>query len=251
MISIKQIEQLVIQTPEDKTKMIIDYLKEKIPSKLSPIIIQDNCKLSSSQVDILKKICEQTDDGNLLSVTINAVLQLHEQKNHEDSRLVMSGDFIHTNANFTHETIYQMIGRAKSKITIIGYWVFKMSDFFERLEKLSKNIEITFILNDEKIETHSKEIKKNWNKNTKPKILQLNRKLFSKEKLNKLHSKVIIIDDNEILITSANLTLVAMENNIETGIWTKDKKIIEACIDIFEKFIKKRVFVPIPKTKYG
>ena len=182
---------------------------------------------------------------------INASLKLHNHTKDEVSRLVMSGDFIHTDVNFTHETIYQMIGRAKSKITIIGYWIFKMTDFFERLDKLSKNIEITFILNDEKIGTHSQEIQKNWNKNTKPKIFQLNRDLYPKEKLNKLHSKVIIIDDEEILITSANLTLVAMENNIETGIWTRDKKIIEACIGIFNKFIQKRVFVPIPKKKYG
>lgn len=250
MISLKQIENLVVHTPEDKIKLIIDYLKEKIPSQLNPLIIQDDCKLSSSQTDILKKICEQTDDGNLLSVTINAVGQMHEQTEDEVSRLVMSGDFIHENANFTHDTIYQMIGRAKSKITIIGYWIFKMNDFFEQLEKLSKNIEITFILNDEKIKEHSLEIKKNWNGNSKPKIFQLNRELYPKKKLNKLHSKVIIIDDREILITSANLTLVAMENNIETGVWTKDKKIINACIEIFKKFIDNQVFVPIQEKKY-
>ena len=61
MISLKQIEELVMQTPEEKTKSIIDYLKNKTPSQLSPIILQDDCKLSSFQVDILKKICEQTD----------------------------------------------------------------------------------------------------------------------------------------------------------------------------------------------
>ena len=250
MISLKQIENLVVHTPEDKIKIIMDYLKEKTPSQLSPLIIQDDCKLSSSQTDILKNICEQTDDGNLLSVTINAVLQMQGQTEDEVSRLVMSGDFIHENANFTHDTIYQMIGRAKSKITIIGYWVFKMNDFFKRLEELSKDIEITFILNDEKIKEHSLEIRKNWNKNTKPKIFQLNRELYPKETLNKLHSKVIIIDDGEILITSANLTLVAMENNIETGVWTRDKKIINACIEIFKKFIDKQVFVPIQEKKY-
>lgn len=250
MISIKQIDNLVTHTPKDTISIIINYLKEKIPSQLNPLIIQDECKLSSVQTDILTKICEQTDDGNLLSVSISAVSRVHEQTEEEVSRLVMSGDFVHENANFTHETIYQMIGRAKSKITIIGYWVFKMNDFFKQLEKLSKDIEITFILNDEKIKEHSLEIKKNWNKNTKPRIFQLNRKLYPKMKLNKLHSKVIIIDDSEILITSANLTLVAMENNIETGVWTRDKKIINACIDIFKKFIDNQVFVPVLEKEY-
>jgi hypothetical protein len=250
MISLQQIEELVVNTPEDKIKKIIDYLNGKTPSQISPIIMQDVCKLTSSQTDVLKKICEQTDDGNLLSVTINAVSQMHEQTGDEISRLVMSGDFIHKNTDFTDETIHYMIGRAKSKITIIGYWVFKMDELFERLNELSRNIEITFILNDEKIEEHSQEIKQNWNNRTKPKIYQLNRKLYPKGKLNKLHSKVIIIDDKEILITSANLTFTAMNENIETGVWTKDKKIIRACIEIFEKFIEKQVFVPISEKKY-
>ena len=250
MISLQQIKELVANTSEDKIKLIINYLKEKIPSRLNPIIIQDDCKLTSSQTDILKKICEQTDDGNLLSITINAVSQMHEQTEDKISRLVMSGDFIHKNADFTDETIHYMISRAKSKITIIGYWVFEMDELFERLDKLSKDIEITFILNDEKIKEHSQEIKQNWNKKTKPKIYQLNRELYPKEKLNKLHSKVIIIDDKEILITSANLTFAAMNDNIETGVWTKDKKIIQASIEIFEKFIEKQVFVPISEKKY-
>lgn len=251
MIRLKQIEELVANTPEDKTKIIINYLREKVPSKLNPIIMQDNCKLTSSQTDILKKICEQTEDGNLLSVTIDSVSQIHERTEDEVSKLVMSGDFIHKNADFTDETIHYMISRAKSKIIIIGYWVFKMDELFERLDNLSKDIEITFILNDEKIDEHSQEIKQNWKSRTKPKIFQLNRELYSKEKLNKLHSKVIIIDDKEILITSANLTFAAMNENIETGVWSKDKKIIQSCIEIFEKFIENQVFVPILEKKYG
>ena len=68
--------------------------------------------------------------------------------------------------------------------------------------------------------------------------------------LNKLHSKIIIIDDDEILVTSANLTIVAMESNIETGIWTKDKKIVNACKEIFEDFEHRKIFVPLEEKKY-
>jgi len=250
MISIKQIENLVSSTPEKNIKLIITYLKGKTPSKISPIIMQDKCKLTSIQTDVLKKICKQTNDGDLLSLTISAISKMYAQNEDEISRLVMSGDFLHKNVSQTHDTIYQMIGRANHKITIIGYWVFKMKDFFERLEDLDKKPEITFILNDQNFESHSKQIIKDWNYESKPKIYKLNRKKFSKKKLNKLHSKVIIIDDKEILITSANLTIVAMESNIETGIWTKDKKIINACTKIFNNFIEKEVFVPLEEKKY-
>lgn len=244
MISKIQIEKLVVQIPKDTRKIIVDYLKGKIPDTLEPIVVQDDCKLTSSQAYGLHQICKQTKDGNLLSLTIDVVSQMTEQTNDEISRLVMSGDFIHRHVNSTHAQIYEMIGRSKATITIIGYWVHDMQEFFKELGKLSKNIKITFILNHENIENHSSQIEKNWNAQYRPKIYYLNRKKYSVKTLNKLHSKVIIIDDEEILITSANMTKTAMEKNIETGVWTKDKKIIKACIKIFDQFIKDGVFVP-------
>ena len=135
-----------------------------------------------------------------------------------------------------------MIGRATTKITIIGYWVYNMQEFFTELDKLSKNIKIKFILNNEEFDDHSSQIEKNWNGRYRPEIYRLNKEKYSN--YNKLHSKIVLIDDSEILITSANLTSTAMEENIETGIWTQDKKIINACIDIFNQFVKDEVFVP-------
>ena len=247
MISKKQIEKLVVQIPKDNRKIIVDYLKEKIPDTLEPTVVQDDCKLTSSQAYTLQQICNQTKDGNLLSLTIDVVSQMNEQTNDEISRLVMSGDFLHRHVNSTHAQIYEMIGRSESTITIIGYWVHDMQDFFKELDNLSKNIKITFILNHENIEKHSAQIEKNWNGKYMPEIYYLNREKYSKKILNKLHSKVIIIDNKEILITSANMTKTAMEKNIETGVWTKDKKIIKACIEIFGQFIKSGVFVPKKK----
>jgi len=244
VISKKQIEKFVIQIPKDTRELIINYLKEKIPDTLEPSVVQDDCKLTSSQAYALQQICKQTKDGNLLSLTIDAVSQINEQTNDEITKLVMSGDFLHRHVNSTHAQIYEMIGRSESTITIIGYWVHDMQEFFKELDKLSKNIKITFILNHENIEQHSSQIEKNWNGKYRPEIYYLNREKYSVDTLNKLHSKVIIIDNKEILITSANMTKTAMEKNIETGVWTKDKKIINACIEIFGQFIKDGVFVP-------
>jgi hypothetical protein len=248
MISKKQIEKFVINLPKTNRELIINYIKGKIPDTLEPIVVQDDCKLSSSQAYAFQQICNQIKDGDLLSVTIDAVAQINEQTNDEVSRLIMSGNFLHRHANQTHTQIYEMIGRSKSTIMIIGYWVHDMQEFFKELDKLSKNIRITFILNHEQIEKHASQIKKNWNGTFRPEIYCLNRKKYSKNILNKLHSKVIVIDNTEILITSANMTKTAMEKNIETGVWTKDKKIINACQDIFSKFIKDGVFVPVEET---
>ena len=70
------------------------------------------------------------------------------------------------------------------------------------------------------------------------------------EKIVNAQKDGFIIDDQEILITSANLTFTAMNENIETGVWSKDKKIINACIEIFDKFIEEQTFVPKLEKKY-
>ena len=72
------------------------------------MIIQDDLKIDSSQTNNLKKIFEQTSDGDLLSVVIQAISTQHKQNEDEISRLVMSWDFQHMDADYTHETIYDM-----------------------------------------------------------------------------------------------------------------------------------------------
>ena len=248
MINLQEIENLVRTTPKDKIENMISYLKGKKPSSLKPIFIQEDLNLDRSQTDILKKILEQISDCDLLSVTIQAALLLQNQNKNEISRLVLSGDFQHKDADYTHQTIHQMIDRANHEITIIGYWVWGMGEFFEKLSTLSENIEIKFILDNAK--EWEARIKKNWNRKSLPKIFEINRELLNTDELNKLHSKIIIIDDDEILVTSANLTIVAMESNIETGIWTRDKKIVNACKEIFEGFERRKIFVPLEGKKY-
>ena len=101
----------------------------------------------------------------------------------------MSWDFQHMDADYTHETIYDMIRRAKFKITIIGYWVYKLEDFFKKLSELSETIEIKFILDDSEDYDWEKIIKKNWNKKSLPKFYKINRKKVKKNELKKIHSK--------------------------------------------------------------
>jgi phosphatidylserine/phosphatidylglycerophosphate/cardiolipin synthase-like enzyme len=169
----------------------------------------------------------------------------HEQKKDQLSKLIMTGDFNSKYANFTDDTIFQMIQRAKSKITIVSYFVWDGQDLFKQLSDLSKDVEIKFIL--DKPQEWKSRIIKNWNKRTLPTIFGINRKKSSNKNLSKIHSKIIIIDNSEILITSANLTSVAMVtfgksgNNIETGIWSKDQQIVNNCINIFDDFERREI----------
>ena len=85
MISSQQIEKLVKEIPQNKIEEMINYLKGKNPSNLNSLIVQDDLKLNSSQTKSLEKILKQTEDGNLLSVTIDTVLSQHKQNKNENN----------------------------------------------------------------------------------------------------------------------------------------------------------------------
>ena len=126
-----------------------------------------------------------------------------------------------------------------------------MGDFFNRLKELSKKITIKFILNDEKIKEFIQEMKDDVGSLSNFEIYLINRDAYPDENIGKLHSKIIIIDNKEILVTSANLTTNAMEKNIESGIWTNDEKIVNSCREVFQNWINQNIFVKIRERKFN
>lgn len=245
-----KIDELIKITSKEKIKNIENFLKDKNPKNVKPTIIQEECKLTSTQTDKIKNICKECSDGNLLSLLISTKHKLQNKDSKIETKLVMTGDFIHKNVDYTNETVHQMIERAKHEIYIIGYWVYNLDRLFERLEELSNSCKIIFILNHENFEEHKDEIYRNWRNYLKPIIYKINLKKSKNTSIDKLHSKIIIIDNNEILITSANLTKNAMENNIESGIWTNDKSIVNSCKEIFSNWIDEGIFIEV-KSKNG
>lgn len=244
MISLSHIENMVMEIPHHKIQNLMKYVKNKEPSSLSLTDIQEELNLTSYEANTVTRIFKQTSDGDILSVAIEAVLR-NQTQNKINTKLVMTGKFRKKSVDYTHETVYQMINRAKARITIVGYWVYDMQDLFTKLSELQEKngLEIKFVLDSGK--KWAPRIKRNWNKKFLPKIFEVN-----KDHVKSLHAKIIIIDDSEILITSANLTINAMEENIEAGIWSCDKNIVNACTEIFQDYEDRKIISEVQKKIY-
>ena len=61
-----------------------------------------------------------------------------------------------------------------------------------------------------------------------------------------LHAKCIVVDDEQVLITSANFTEAAHERNIETGVLFTDPAIAQAVRQQFETLLTHNIFMPVP-----
>ena len=136
MIQITDIENLIKITPETKILNIIKFLKTSTPEKLETYQIQNELKLDSRQTEILSRICQSTSDTNMLSISIEAINKYQKNFDLKKSKLVMTGPFIHEGVDFTHTKLFEMIHNAEFEIIIIGYWIYKMGDFFSELKKL-------------------------------------------------------------------------------------------------------------------
>ena len=60
-----------------------------------------------------------------------------------------------------------------------------------------------------------------------------------------LHAKVISVDQEKTLITSANLSYHGQEGNIELGAVIHSKEVAKQVEDLFTKLVFKKVFVKI------
>lgn len=230
MVHIDKLERIVSEIPTPSLKRLAAYVQKNDPRSVSTTVLKD-LLFTSSEASIVKDAIQDTKDGHLLAAYIDLLIKANDQEKSTDVRMVISGDFVNANADYTHETIYQMINKAKSEITIVGYWIYDIQDLLSELSRLQeeKNLRIRFIINS--ANKWKKQILKQWNPKCRPEIFEQN-----PNKIKSLHAKIIIIDRSEILVTSANLTINALKENIEAGIWTTKKNIINSCLNVLDEF---------------
>jgi len=63
-----------------------------------------------------------------------------------------------------------------------------------------------------------------------------------------LHAKVLVVDETQMFVTSANWTAAALKENIEVGTLLKDSLLAENMVAHFQGLIDKQLLRPIPST---
>ena len=169
---------------------------------------------------ILKKF--KSVDTLIVALTLLNEIKYFKTTTSKSTKLVCTTPEL----NETERVLNELFYKAKKSITIIGYIMTdgdRITEIFEMIKKNPqvKKLDIKFIFNTaeapqklgKKYPSVKEIIRSNWEKDIPfPQIYSY------KEKDGSLHAKAVIIDSNEILITSANMSGRAMERNIEMGI---------------------------------
>lgn len=140
----------------------------------------------------------------------------------------------------TKSMVIEMIQGAKSSILITGY---SLSEYFDDLidciiRKSQQGVFVKFYVNDIESQGNVDKLSR-----YKGKFLKIyNYPKHKDDKMSALHAKVISVDQEDTLITSANLSYHGQEGNIELGTRIKSKEIAKQVEDVFTKLLFSKVF---------
>ena len=61
-----------------------------------------------------------------------------------------------------------------------------------------------------------------------------------------LHAKAVVVDDEAVFVTSANLTEAALDRNIEIGLLVRDRTLAATMTRHFTTLIEQSLLQPLP-----
>lgn len=142
----------------------------------------------------------------------------------------------------TKVAVDTMIRRAEKSILITGY---SLSDYFADLteciiRKSQQGVFVKFFVNDIGNQKAFERLC-----SYKSKFLKIYNYPKGDDKMAALHAKVIVVDQAETLITSANLSYHGQEGNIELGTRIVSPEIAKQVDDIFTKLLFSKVFIEV------
>jgi phosphatidylserine/phosphatidylglycerophosphate/cardiolipin synthase-like enzyme len=224
------IENLVFDLSSKKIANLVSLIENGTLNKNSnPFEIKSKLDLTAEETTLIQNALGGFDDPKclLLSIDLISEIQKLQQTNQESNSLVWTSPFVfNESADNTETTLLDMINSAKKSITIVGYTIEKdTKEIFTALENAA-NHGISVKLLFDNAEKFAELVESMWdNKGTLPQMYSYKPNDLKKSSL---HAKIMIIDDRELLITSANLTGRGITRNVEIGIRHKGNSAKEA-----------------------
>ena len=244
------LENILTHIPDKKLHSLKSFLEKKKILKPNDIFtIKSKLKLTSEEFAYVKKTLKMVSDieSFLMNLELLAELEREQDRFSKNVRLVWSGPIFNEKADNTAPVIHEMVNSAEKTITIISYWLWNEKNIEEIIEALmvaakKRNVKIRIIFHEA---DKKKSIGKKKKLTIKEYFMKYWKDIIAFPRIytynGKIHAKAWVVDSNQILITSANMTGRALERNLELGIRYKGSiaKDVDEIIDslIEQKYI--------------
>lgn len=215
----REVLDIIYELPDKIVEKII--LAWEDGTKIDKFKLKKITGASGQKIDRLSWLLEQQGDHGMLShmFAIGLLAKSKSISKKNDMEIVWTGPSLNTEMDVgnTKQVIERMLKSANDKVTIVDYRITsKAESIVEELNKcLKEGVDIELIVDNHK--ANERELRKCFSEISlaRPKIFIRKEK---ESKYFKMHAKVIIIDDVQMLIGSANLTKLGTEDNFELGV---------------------------------
>lgn len=164
-----------------------------------------------------------------ISLQVAAAAIRNEREASTKTQVVWSGPEVKGSyVRATREVVREIVRDAKREVIVVGYWLAGREDgegiIQELVQLLSeaviRGVVLTVVLDERQRPdgTDNRKILSDLWPSSTPFPRLLTWRLPPGEKHLKLHAKVMVADESDALVTSANLTWYAMDRNIEMGV---------------------------------
>lgn len=176
--------------------------------------------------------------------------------------LVWSGPTVAgLHARNTRRVYEELLGSAERSVWASTYAFFDGPRAFEVLARrmdATPGLEVTLLLNVQRKRGDTTDVdqlvrrfadrfwKHEWPGTARPKVFYDPRALEPEGPGGVLHAKAVVIDDEVVFITSANLTEAALDSNIELGLLVRDRALAASVSTHFQALIDTSVLLPVP-----
>ena len=192
----------------------------------------------------------------LLLQSVSAALAYQRQK--QKIELTWTGPHSsHVNLRRTDQALTELIHRAKKRLLIVSFAVYKAANILAALEKAAeRGVEITIVIESPEVSegkiAYSTLRALGVPLREKSKVFiwpQAKRPTTPDGKTGSLHAKVGLADATHIYISSANLTDYAMTINMEMGLLLKNPELAASIEQHFDDLIARQVLMEVERLE--
>lgn len=178
-------------------------------------------KFSDSSYDIerYRDVLEiQEDLASAIEATSDLSAETIEKSDEIEKITGLNQEFIADRQ--IQEKILEMINRTKREILIASPWIWESEEVLKALTKVAEEKRV-------RVRIMTRPPKERGDQLHKEQIRTLHKLGFQIELEVKLHAKLLLIDDEELLIGSANLVGTSLKRNYEAALWTNHQKTVQ------------------------
>lgn len=223
----------------------LELISSELIQAIEAFCVRNDSKVFGTVITNLKKEFPSLSEQEIWQI-IGLCVNVYSGKEAEKAELAITAPIsFKLKARKINEVITNMIQDSQKSITLTGYSV---SDYFSEMidliiSKSQQGIYVRLYLNDyEKYKTNLKRLM-----DLRTKHLRVFDYQKQDDEMAALHAKTIVVDEKELIVSSANLSYHGMQGNVEMGIRLVSEDKAKQVESLLKEMVGMRVFNELRK----